>query len=304
MSFLHYDIQKNERNKKFVITRVEDYGCSFVVAEVEADDVLSFDTALLTQEGKWYTLYFFDKAVPTFIGKKISEYRAFQGGEHWILALKVCNSWKFIIPKKSHFYSKEPVTWSNAALLEISITDDSLPAYFKEGFDHTHYYVFHANGKDYLIDPGKFTAPLTITSTITEFTELTPLSQKGYFKATNEEGEFLSEGLELFGQYAKVEEFAGEDYSEHFKELHVYQGKDADGNILMLDIPKKYVFFFKKPAKSVYFYGRTYQENYAYENDTYYDVWQVIYADGQKSLKTWASPPCHFIDIDENAWNF
>ena len=314
--FMYYKIKKDKRNKKFVVTRQCFRGDQFRF-EVQAKRVLQFDCALLIQRRKWFSLYLTSSTKPnhpTFIATKILQYRVFRnsaGRKNYILALKIRNFWIFIAPEYFwYFIDTEKIRIGRMKKLpKIFETDYNLPAYFKKGFEDTLVYVFHANEKDYLIDPKNFDVTGTAAQIeITEFTEITPLPPKSYFKAIDEKGEYLFCHSCSCGQYAKVEEFAEKDYPEEFKGFYGYWGKDINGNIVAFHMMDKngnceYSIRFDKPVQNVQFYSRTYTDTV---NKYYYDIWQITYANGQKQLKTqtYFGVACPDIDIDQDAWNF
>ena len=313
---MYFKIKKDKRGKKFVITRQAFRGDQFRF-DVQAKRILQFDCALLIQRRKWFSLYLTSSTEPTYptlIATKISQYRVFQnsaGRKNYILALKIHNFWTFIVPEDfRYFIDTEKIRIGRTAKLpKIFITDNTLPAYFKKGFEDTLIFIFHANEKDYLVDPKNFDMTGTAAQIqITEFTEITPLPPKDYFKAIDEKGESLFCHSCSCGQYAKVEEFAEKDYPEEFNGFYGYWGKDINGNIIAFHMMDKngnreYSIRFNEPVQNVHFYGRTYTDTV---NQYYYDIWQITYANGQKQLKTqtYFGVACPNIDIDQDAWDF
>lgn len=314
---MYYKIKKDKRTGKFVVTR-QKYADDQFRFEVDANRVLQFDSALLVlYDSQKYSLFLTSSTEPnepTFIAAGISQYCAFQnsaGHSKYILALKINNFWTFLVPEDfRYFINTEKIRIGRTAKLpKIFITDNALPAYFKKGFEDTLIFIFHANGKDYLINPKNFDMTDTAAQIqITEFTEITPLPPKGYFKAIDEKGESLFCHSCSCGQYAKVEEFAEKDYPEEFKGFYGYWGKDIDGNIIAFHMMDKngnheYSIRFNEPVQNVHFYSRTYTDTV---NQYYYDIWQITYANGQKQLKTqtYFGVACPDIDIDQDAWNF
>lgn len=318
--FMYYKIREYKQNGNFLVTRNKFYYDQFRF-EVKAKRVLQFDSALLVYDGKEYSLYLASSTrldEPTLIVTGILQYRAFSNRtrqqNYYILALQIGDFWTFLVPESfRYFIDNEKIRIGRTEKLpKIFIANNSLPAYFKKGFRHTQMFVFHANGKDYLIHEKNISINGTESQIkITEFKEITPLLSNGYFKAIDENGEYLFHQCCSYGPFAKLEEFAEKDYPEIFTECYGYWGKNSDGNILFLFItgknnidPYPYTLdFFEKPAKSVHFYDRTYTDTIS---KYYYDIWQVTDPDGQKRLRIETLFDSHHpvADIDENAWNF
>lgn len=310
-----YKIKKDKRSGNFVVTRQQYYNDPFKF-ETQAKRVLQFDSAILVHSHyNRYALYLSASKKAVFTMGNISQYRVFRNklSQNCILALKIHNNWVFLVPKSFQYNinSVKILQGRLETLPKLPVTDYDLPAYFKKGFEDTLEFIFHANGKDYLISP-KSNLDMTGTAAqieITEFTKITPLPPKCYFKAINEAGEHLFWNSCLRGAYPVLEEFDEKDYPEEFKSYHGYWGKDTDGNILGLHITDSnggnwYIIKSEKPIKSIHFYRRIYTDTV---NKYYYDIWQIIYINGQKQLKLVthiSSPSCPDIIIDEKAWNF
>lgn len=312
---MYYKIEKDNQSGDFIVTRQKYRDDPFKFVR-PAKRVLQFDSALLLQnDGNDYILYitslcppYVDPDYPAFITADISQYRVFRNSTRYkkcILALKIEDYWTFLVPEDFRYYLGETLTGRLETLPKIPATDS--PAYFKKGFEDTLEFIFHTNGKDYLVNPIKFALTGTAAQIeITEFAEITPLPPKGYYKAISETDEHLFHNGFSYGNYVKFEPFVEEDYPEEFKSHYGYWGKDVDGNILVLHITdlngsRAYSIRFEEPAKSVHFYSRTYTDTV---NKYYYDIWQVIYADGQKQLQIKETGDVYNPVVNQDAWNF
>lgn len=320
--FMYYKIKKNKRSGCFVVTRNQYRNDSFrFETPATAKRVLQFDSALLVYAGGKYSLFlteysgsetFADPNYTTFIMEGISQYRVFRnssGHKKCILALKIKDYWTFLVPESfRYFINTEKILARRLNTLpKIPATDS--PAYFKKGFEDTLEFIFHANGKDYLIDPKNFDMTGTAAQIeVTEFSVITPLPPKCCFEATDGTNRYLFSNSCLRGKYPVLESFDEEkDYPEEFKSDYGYCGKDADGNILGLHIidssgSLKCCIESEKPMKSVHFYKRVYTST----NNAYFDIWQITYANGQKQvqIKTDGFYKHSNIPIDSDAWNF